>query len=120
MVDWPSREVPDTLARAGYEVIVHGGPSPDDYSAYLVEDGEVVVRPTGHPPARADLVYSYRPIDELPRIVEQAQLLGARAVWVQLPMDEAGAARSIVEAAGLEFVDSPYLPEAVRALHPDA
>lgn len=24
VVDWPSRDVPDTLARAGYDVHVHG------------------------------------------------------------------------------------------------
>jgi predicted CoA-binding protein len=107
--------VPDTLARAGYEVVVHGGPAPDDYSAYVVEGGEVVVRRTGSPPERADLVYSYRPLDELPEIVEQAGRLGAQAVWVQLPAGESEAARAIVEAAGLTFVDGPYLPDAVRA-----
>jgi predicted CoA-binding protein len=115
LVDWPSRDVPDTLARAGYGVVVHGGPAPDDYSVYLVEKGQVVVRRTD-PPEQADVVYSYRPLDELPSIVEQAQRLGARAVWVQLPSEETEAARLIVEGAGLTFVEGPYLPDAVRAL----
>lgn len=115
LVDWPSREVPDTLARAGYEVVVHGGPAPDDYSVYLVENGEIVVRRTD-PPEQADVVYSYRPLDELPRIVDEAQRLGAGAVWVQLSNQEAEAARLIVEGSGLTFIEGPYLPDAVRAL----
>ena len=117
LVDWPSRDVPDTLVRAGYEVVVHGGPAPDDYSTYVVDDGEVVEQRTGRPPERADLVYSYRPVDELPEIVEEAQRIGAQAVWVQLPPEESQRARDIVETAGLAFVDGPYLPDAVRALN---
>ena len=117
VVDWPSRDVPDTLARAGYDVVVHGGPASDDYSTYVVDDGEVVEQRTGTPPERADLVYSYRPVNELPDIVEQAQQLGAHAVWVQLRAAESPPARAIVETAGLAFVDGPYLPDAVRALH---
>jgi hypothetical protein len=42
LVDWPGRDVPDTLARAGYAVAVKGGPEPDNYSAYEVRDGEVL------------------------------------------------------------------------------
>ena len=116
LVDWPSREVPNSLARAGFHVVVHGGPAPDDYSTYVVEDGEVVVRQADGPPEHADLVYSYRPLAELPRIVDQARHLGAGAVWVQLPPDEAEEARSIVEAAGLIFVGDPHLLDAVRTL----
>ncbi len=116
VVDWPSREVPDTLVRAGYDVVVHGGPAPDDYSAYVLGGGEVVAKRTGVAPDHVDLVYSYRPLDELSGIVEQAQRLGAGAVWVQLPAEESAPARTIVEAAGLAFVDGPYLPDAVRAL----
>jgi len=116
VLDYPSRDVPDTLARAGYDVVVHGGPAPDDYSAYVIDDGEIVVRRTGTEPEQADLVYSYRPLDELPGIVKKARRVGAHAVWVQLPAEESPAARTIVEAAGLTFVDDPYLPDAVRAL----
>ncbi len=56
-------------------------------------------------------------MDELPEIVEQAQQLGAHAVWVQLRAAESQRARVIVETAGLAFVDGPYLPDAVRALN---
>jgi hypothetical protein len=62
LIDWPSRDVPDTLARAGYEVTVKGGPEPDSYSVYELVDGEVVSRLTGRPQVRADLIYSHRPL----------------------------------------------------------
>ncbi len=83
LVDWPSTDVPETLARAGYTVLVQGGPQPDNYSVYEVRDGEVVSRRTGRAPAAVDLVYSYRPIEELAGIAAMAQRLGADAVWLQ-------------------------------------
>jgi predicted CoA-binding protein len=112
LIDWPSRDVPDSLARAGHEVVVQGGPEPDHYNEYVATDGQVDVRYVGHAPEHADLVYSYRPIDELPEIADQARNLGAQAVWVQLPADESSnvdQARSIVEGAGLRFIDAPIL-----------
>ncbi|MDQ6615240.1 MAG: CoA-binding protein [Actinomycetota bacterium] len=130
LVDWPSRDVPDTLARAGWTVFVKGGPQPDNYSAYQMEGDEVVSRPVGHPPEQADLVYSHRPLNELPGIVARARQLGARAVWHQSGRSEAGSkdprgcwvpeaeseqARTLVEAAGLHYFESPYLADAVRA-----
>jgi hypothetical protein len=30
VIDWPSKEVPETLARAGFRVVVRGGPGPED------------------------------------------------------------------------------------------
>jgi sugar phosphate isomerase/epimerase len=129
VVDWPTREVPDSLALAGYEVVVHGGPAPEDYTAYEVVDGEVVERHLGRPPAHADVVYAHRPLDELAEIAELALALGAGTVWVQsgmdaagskdptgcwLPEDEAAKARTIVEGAGLVYVDQPYIAAAVR------
>jgi len=129
VVDWPTKDVPETLARAGYAVLVKGGPEPDNYSAYEVQGSQVVARRTGQAPAAADLVYSYRPIGELPGIVAMAQRLGAGAVWVQSGvasdgtkapngcwMDEAAsrAAREIVESAGLAYIDTPYIADEVR------
>jgi predicted CoA-binding protein len=129
VVDWPSRDVTDSLVRAGRSVIVKGGPEPDNYAAYEVVAGRFVSRPLGHPPEHVDLVYAHRPLGELPAIVELACGLGARAVWLQsgrsddgdrdpkgcwLPPDEADRARSLVEAAGLAFFASPYIGDAVR------
>jgi hypothetical protein len=34
VIDWPSKELPETLTRAGFQVVVRGGPGPEDYSAY--------------------------------------------------------------------------------------
>lgn len=68
LVDWPSRDVPDTLARAGYTVVVRRGPGPADYSVQEVRDGEVTACRTGEPLSGADLVYSHRPVDELPGV----------------------------------------------------
>ena len=130
LVDWPSRDVPDTLARHGFTVISDEGPRSSAYMAYEADRDEVRVRPLEGPPATADLVYAHRPIDELPGIVETAKRLGARAVWLQsgrdssgakdprgvwLPQEESRKAREIVESAGLTYLDTPYIVDAVRA-----
>ncbi|HUR23504.1 MAG TPA: CoA-binding protein [Acidimicrobiales bacterium] len=130
LVDWPTRDVPDTLAQAGYEVVVHGGPGPDDYTAYEVAGDEVIQRCVGRPPEHADVVYTYRPLKELPEVVAMAQAVGAGTVWVQsglladgskdpegcwMPAEVAAGARATVEAAGLAFVEQPYIAGAVRS-----
>ena len=129
LVDWPDRDVPDTLARAGYGVVSDDGPSADEYNAYEMVEGEVRIRRVGGPPEHVDLVYTHRPVDELPDIVEQARALGARAVWIQSGLDATGArdprgcwlapersteAREIVESAGLVYIEAPYIGDAVR------
>jgi predicted CoA-binding protein len=131
VVDWPSRDVPDTLVRAGHTVVVHGGPGPEDYAAYQLDAGEVVVRPPGRAPEHVDLVYSHRPIEDLPGIVTLAQKIGARAIWSQsglagagardpkgcwVPEEESREARALVESAGLAYVEEPYIADAVRQL----
>ncbi len=127
LIDWPSRDVPDTLARGGFTVVSNDGP--DEYNAYEVEGGEVRVRDVGQLPERADLVYTHRPIDELPEIVDTAKSVGAKAVWIQSGLDKGGAkdprgvwfptaqsdkARKIVEGAGITYIDAPYIADAVR------
>lgn len=130
LIDWPTRDVPDTLARAGYEVVVHGGPGPEDWFTYTVEGGEVVERRVGVPPARADVVWTYRPLAELPEIIATAQSVEAGTVWLHsglvaggakdpegcwLPAEDAAGARVVVEAAGLTYLDGPYVAGAVRS-----
>ena len=127
LIDWPSRDVPDALARAGFTVISNDGP--DEYNAYEVDGGVVTPRDVGRLPDRADLVYTHRPIDELPEIVETAGALGAQAVWIQSGRDATGAkdprgcwlsaedsrkAREIVERAGLHYTEAPYIADAAR------
>lgn len=127
LIDWPSRDVPDTLARGGFTVISSDGP--DEYNAYELEGNEVRVRAVGGPPERADLVYTHRPIDEVPDIISAAKAAGAKAVWIQSGLDKSGAkhprgcwfsdaestkAREIVERAGLVYIESPYIADAVR------
>ncbi|HKB29602.1 MAG TPA: CoA-binding protein [Streptosporangiaceae bacterium] len=129
LVDWPTRDVPEALVRAGYTVVVKGGPEPDNYSVYELRDGEVLDHPAGHPPTHADLVYSYRPVSELPGIIALARQFGATAVWSQSGLAGGGAkdphgcwtaeatsrqARAIVESAGLTYVETPYIADAVR------
>jgi len=129
LVDWPGRDVPDTLARHGFSVISHDGPGATEYNAYRVIEGDVQVRPTDGPPDRVDIVYSHRPIDELAVIVDRALSLNARAIWVQSgvaqngvkdprgcwrPPDESARARQMVENAELLYVESPYIADAVR------
>jgi hypothetical protein len=131
LIDWPSRDVPDTLARAGYAVLVKGGPEPDNYSAYEVSDGEVVTRKVGRPPEKVDVVYSHRPLDELAGIVEMARQFGASTVWCQsglassgekdpkgywVPEDKSQEARKIVESAGLTYIDDAYIADVARQL----
>jgi predicted CoA-binding protein len=131
VVDWPSRDVPETLVRAGYAVVVKGGPEPDDYKAQELREGAVVPRPVGRPPDRADIVYSHRPLGELPGIVQLAKEVGATTVWCQSGLSSAGVddpkgvwapeeksrdARETVEAAGLAYVDDVYIADVVRQL----
>jgi len=128
LIDWPSRDVPDTLARSGFTVVSNDGP--DEYNAYEVEGGEVRTRDVGQLPKAADLVYTHRPIDELAEIVDTARALGAKAVWIQSGLDRTGAkdprgcwlpeaesarAREIVEAAGITYIEAPYIAEVARA-----
>jgi predicted CoA-binding protein len=131
LVDWPSRDVPHTLAEAGYAVVVKGGPATDAYSSWNLADGEVQRRDLAEPLDHADLVYAHRPLDELPGIVQLALHLGANAVWRQsgldgsgsrdpagcwLPAEESQEGRRLVESAGLGYVDDVYIVDAVRAL----
>ena len=130
VIDWPSRDVPATLAAAGLAVTVKGGPGPTDYTVWGVTDGEPATRQLGHAPEHADIVYCHRPFGELPGIIALAGRLGARALWWQtgltsgggkdpsgcwVPPKESRQARELAAAAGLAYVDDVYIADAVRA-----
>ncbi|HEV8403724.1 MAG TPA: CoA-binding protein [Candidatus Limnocylindrales bacterium] len=130
VIDWPTKDLPETLSRAGYTVFVKAGPGDDDYVLYeAADDGSIRRRPMDRP-ERIDLVHVYRPIEELPGYVDLAVGLGATAVWVLsglsedgsrdrtgcwLPADQSAEARRIVESAGLAYVERPAILEAVHA-----
>jgi len=113
LIDYPGRAVPSAIARAGYAVVSKEGPDPDDYCEHVVEGDDVVLHKVGAPPARAEIVYSHRPDDELPWIIELARHVGARAVWAETGSAEG---RAVVEAAGLLYVDSPPIAQAAAAV----
>ena len=132
LVDWPSKDVPETLTRSGFTVIVKGGPEPDRYTAHELSEDKILVRPLGGPPEHADLVYSHRPFDELAGIVALAQDLGAGAVWCQSGLagdgvddprgcwvseSESLKARRLVDSAGMSYIDGTYIADAARQLH---
>jgi predicted CoA-binding protein len=131
LVDWPSRDVPATLAAAGFAVTVKGGPGPADYTAWELANGEVVTRRLGREPGHADLVYCHRPLSELPSIIALAGRLGATVIWRQsgltstgakapdgcwLPPGETLQGHELAAAAGLTYIDDIYIAEAAREL----
>ena len=63
--------------------MAHGGPGPEDYFAYKLNGSEIAERRTGHRPEHADIVFSYRPLEELPDILATALEIGARILWFQ-------------------------------------
>jgi len=126
--DWPDQDVPDSLARAGFDVTCYGGPAPDDVFRHEVVDGQLVTRKTGMPPEAADLLYVYRPIDELPHLLAEANQIGARTIWRQSGLNRTGEKdtrgvapssdseqwRSAVEAAGLRYIEDAYIGDVAR------
>lgn len=131
VIDWPSKDVPKSLARAGFHVIVRGGPGPTDYSAYEMKDGAVVIRKLDRAPQRADLIYTHRPFSELPGIIAMAKDLHGKTIWTQsgssaagfddpkgcwVPEEELRAARSLVEAAELTYIWQPYIGDVAREI----
>jgi len=130
VIDWPSRDVPASLAFGGFTVFVKGGPGPADYAAWELDAGEPVSRALGREPERVDLVYCHRPFGELPGIIALAVRLGARALWWQtgqasdggqdpagcwVPPEQSRQARDMADAGGLAYVDAVYIADAVRA-----
>ncbi len=128
LIDWPSPEVPEALARAGLAVHVKNGPRPTDFAVRELQDKDVTTRATGRRPEHVDLVYVHRPLDELPRAVELARALDARAVWYQsglaapdtkkprgcwLSAEDSQRARKAVETAGMRYIDDAYIVDAL-------
>lgn len=122
----PSADVPDTLARAGFDVIVKTADM--EYAAHELAGDEIAEHPV-EIPAKLDLVYVHSSVQDLSGIVMIARTLGAKALWFQsgrtdggasdpkgswLPEGEALQARQTAEAAGLAYIDDGYIADAVR------
>lgn len=131
LVDWPSKDVPETLTRAGFRVFVHGGPGPEDYSVYEFEGDQIESHRTGRRPEQADLVYAYRPVAELEKTVAEAKAVGAKTVWMQsgtssneskdpkgcwMTKEDLRSAESQVRAAGLNLITQPYIGDVAREI----
>ena len=129
VIDWPSRDVPESLVRAGLSVTVRYGPGPNDFAVHELSGGEIVVRPAKSPPRQVDLVYVYRPPGELPDVIARALELGAKAIWIQSGYsaenlrDPTGCwmsdsltreVRRQIEAAGLICLTEPYIGAVAR------
>ena len=131
VIDWPTKDVPEILALAGFHVVVRGGPRPEDYSVYELNNGELVTYHVGRPPERADLIYTHRPFSELPEIIATAKSLHVKTIWTQsglsaagvkdprgcwVPEEEQRLARNLVEAAGLNYLTEPYIGDVAREI----
>lgn len=131
LIDWPNKDVPETLTRAGFRVFVHGGPGPEDYYLYEFNGGEIVSRRTDSRPDQADLVYSYRPLAELAQTIDEAQAVGAKILWMQSGLSPDGkedpkacwmteedikSAQRQVKPAGLELITQSYIADVARQI----
>jgi hypothetical protein len=128
VIDWPTKDLPEGLALAGFRVVVRGGPGPEDYSTYVPSNGEVLNHRLGYRPKRADLVYSYRPYSELAEVIATAKSLHAKTLWTQsglsaagvkdpkgcwVPEEELRVARNVAQSAGLNYVTEPYIGDVI-------
>jgi uncharacterized protein len=89
--------VPEGLQRRGFRIIPIN-PFAD------VLFGEKVYRSLAEVPDQIDLVDVFRPAADAPEIARQAVAVGAKALWLQLDI-RSEEARSIAEAAGLDYVE---------------
>jgi predicted CoA-binding protein len=89
--------VPEGLQRRGFRVI------PINPFAEVLF-GERVYRSLAEVPEEIDLVDVFRPAADAPEIARQAVAVGAKALWLQEDI-RSQEARSIAEAAGLDYVE---------------
>ena len=81
--DFPSRDIPDALTRAGLTVTIYGGPAEADVVLSALSDGAIMHRQVGRYPDEADLYYTYRPLAEIDSVVSEARRLGVSTLWRQ-------------------------------------
>ena len=133
VVDWPSRDVPESLVHAGFTVFTKGGPAAGDFFLHEWRDNQLVQKHIGHPPDLADIVYSYLPLAELPAIIDLGKSVHAKIIWTQSGLCSDGtkdprgcwlsregkiAACQQIQSAGLTHISQPYIADVARQLTP--
>ena len=128
MIDWPGEDCPRSMLRAGFTVF---GQEPSGWLRYELKHRQLQKHSMASPPAHADLVFCYRPVEELPDYLETARRLGAKVFWYQSGLASAKTeylrgcwlseetrtkVRRMVEDAGLIYIDEVYIGDAVRAM----
>jgi hypothetical protein len=139
LVDWPSQQVPRTLAASGFAVLsanfvagtassyslgVPGETPAERHDTELLApdhpgDAPLLISRLDAMPEHVDAVALYRPPEEHAAITQRAVALGATVLWVQrgsLSDD----ARQIAAVAGVSIVEDLSLTDALRALARDA
>lgn len=128
LIDWPGEDSPRSMLRAGFTVF---GQEPGGWLRYEIKHRQLQKHPIATPPAHVDLVYYYRPVEELPEYLSTARKLGAKTFWYQSGLASATTeylrgcwlsaemrtkVRRMVEDAGLIYIDEIYIGDAVRAM----
>jgi uncharacterized protein len=94
----PSYFAAKYMQEHGYRVI----PVNPMYNAVL---GEKCYKSLREIPEKVDIVDCFRKSAEIPAIAEDAVVMGARVLWMQLGVENP-AARRIAESAGLEVIEN--------------
>ncbi|HKE58868.1 MAG TPA: CoA-binding protein [Pyrinomonadaceae bacterium] len=131
LVDWISTQVPRTLLESGFLVfgsspggysqaeLLNEAPDSEYLSVFPPEDqqpGFLVFRRLATAPSAVDIVYAYRPAEELEKIITTVvSAVGAKTLWLQPPVSS-DEARQQVEAQGKSFVEGIDIVEAVKRL----
>jgi hypothetical protein len=132
LVDWPRQDIPRSLLQAGLTVY---GFSPNKYSiAELSRERPaetescrvfspesptqidfLVFRKLDSPPTSVDIIAAYRPMAELPGIIERhLRPLGARTLWLpEAPLSEV---RGMVAALGVAIIEGVDIGAAAKAV----
>jgi hypothetical protein len=128
LIDWPGEDCPRALLRAGFGVF---GQEPTGWLRYELKHYHLQKHALAAPPPRVDLVFCYRPVEELSEYLATAQRLSAKVFWYQsglvspsteylrgcwLSDDVRNKVRRMVEDAGLIYIDEVYIGDAVRAM----
>jgi CoA binding protein len=128
LIDWPGEDCPRTMLRAGFSVF---GQEPSGWLRYELKNYQLLKHPVATPPKHIDLVFCYRPVEELTEYVATAQKLTARIFWYQSGLvsasteylrgcwlldDTRAKVRKMIEEAGLIYIDEVYIADAVRAM----